>query len=135
MFIIEAHNDNDRWISGVFEDEEKAKEYIKLIPEILFRYQQFKTVSKVKYPFYIIEVGKEFRYVSSEEIEGEIQNIVAKDDVDYVYFNLYFIRGDYQPKKPGTDYMGILNHIHVDNRFLDFYKHHGMDALTRYKMA
>lgn len=135
MFIIEANKDRNSWISGIFKDEELTKKYMGLIPEELLRYQRIKTLETVKYPFYIIEEENEFKYINNEEVEEIIKSIVVKENEDHVYFNLYFITKDYQPKKPGTDNMGMINHLHIDNRFLEFYEEYGKDILTRNKMA
>ncbi|SEU33026.1 hypothetical protein [Paenibacillus sp. NFR01] len=135
MFIIEANNDRNSWISGIFKDEELTKKYIEIIPEELLRNQRIKTLETIEYPFYIIEIGDKFYYINNEEIEEKIKSIVVEEDKEHVYFNLYFIPKDYQPKDPGTDNMGMINHVHIDNRFLEYYKEYGKDILTRNRMA
>ncbi|MNO08305.1 hypothetical protein D3C81_2308860 [compost metagenome] len=64
-------------------------------------------------------------------MKEEINNIELVHDSDEVYFNIYTINADYQPKNPGTDYMGILNHDHIDNDFLDWYRNEGDEFLKR----
>ncbi|WP_079913011.1 hypothetical protein [Paenibacillus sp. 32352] len=135
MFIIEAHNGSRTWISGILRDEEAAKDYFNSIPEDLRKFQSIISVSKLSYPFYIVEERKSFRYVNRADVEGLFDRISKLDDEDHVYFNLYFITQDYRHSEPGVDYMGILNHIHIDNRFLKNYQRYGIDLLVRNRMA
>ncbi|MFB6364331.1 hypothetical protein ACFCP7_09735 [Paenibacillus elgii] len=135
MYIIEAHNNIMAWISGIFQDEEAAMQYSDSIPDELKDYQRIISISTLNYPFYIVEEGKTFRYLNHVDVEGLLDNINKLDDEDYVYFNLYFITEDYRPRKPGTDYMGILNHLHINNGFLEHYQAYGNDLLVRNRMV
>ncbi|WP_409344808.1 hypothetical protein [Paenibacillus sp. MBLB4367] len=135
MFIIEAYNGKRTWISGILLDEGAAKEYFNLIPEDLRNFQTTISISTLSYPFYIIEERKTFRYLNRADVEGLFDSISRLDDDDHVYFNLYFITQDYRHSDPGVDYMGILNHMHIDNRFLKLYQRYGKDLLERNRMA
>ncbi|GMK39055.1 hypothetical protein PCCS19_21090 [Paenibacillus sp. CCS19] len=135
MFIIEAHNGSRTWISGILQDEEAAKDYFNSIPEDLKKFQSIISVSTLSYPFYIVEGRKSFRYLNRADVEGLFDRISKLDDEDHVYFNLYFIIQDYRHSEPGLDNMGILNHMHIDNRFLMNYQRYGMDLLVRNRMA
>ncbi|MGN7764872.1 hypothetical protein [Paenibacillus sp. 22594] len=74
---------------------------------------------------FVIEAGKGRR----SWISG-----IFEDD-DRVYFNLYYITQDFEPKIPGSDYMGANKHLHIDNSFLNSYATYGKDLLVRNHMA
>jgi hypothetical protein len=135
MFIIEAHNGKRAWISGILQDEAAAKDYFNAIPEDLRKFQSINSVSTLSYPFYIVEERKTFRYLNQADVEGLFDNISKLDDENHVYFNLYFITQDFRHSEPGIDYMGTLNHMHIDNRFLKLYQRYGKDLLVRNGMA
>jgi hypothetical protein len=130
MYIIEASDEYDTWISGIFEQEHMAKTYIDSIPTNLKEKQKLIYV-KLSYPFHIIERDRTFKYSNKKEMIQELNEIELDKDIEKVYFNIYTINSDYQPKKPGTDYMGILNHDHVDKDFINWYRNDGEEFLKR----
>ena len=130
MYIIEASGEHWSWISGIFKDENRAKEYFKTIPAELKEIQTIIETS-LDFPFYIIESNRTFNYLDKNGMKREFERIYRVDDQNYVYFNIYVIDSEYFPKKPGTDYMGILNHDHIDNSFLEWYDKEGEEFLKR----
>jgi hypothetical protein len=46
---------------------------------------------------------------------------------EYTYINIYQITKDFDPEKPGKDYIGILKHLHVDNEYLERYGKFGVE--------
>lgn len=104
----------------------------------------------VQYPFYIAEytektmlgaVGARFWPIFNDESLRFILDGLADSeqmpDVDlgdgsideHVYLNVYLIDEDFEghPEEPGRDYMGILDHDHIDNESLVRYASQGDD--------
>ncbi|MCL6603646.1 MAG: hypothetical protein K6T94_12280 [Paenibacillus sp.] len=136
IYIIEVSHGQKKWISGIFEEQQAALKYYDAIPGDLKEYQSVTLTTSLSYPFYIVEEGPHFTYLDYyKDLEELLNHINIIEDQDHVYFNLYYIAKDYIPKKPGTDYMGILNHLHIDNHFLEHYKVQGRDLFTRNRMA
>jgi hypothetical protein len=132
MYIIEANDDNWKWISGIFKGIRDLEQYFIKIPEELKSNQVRKRLNILEYPFYIIEKQEGFTYLNKSEFIQELNNIIYNVENEEVgYFNFYYIESDYEPKKPGLDYMGILTHDHVTNDFLLSYKKDGEDYLRR----
>ena len=69
------------------------------------------------------------------DIEKILDGIKLIEDEAHIYVNLYFINKDFRPLKTGTDNMGLMNHLHINNEFLKFYKEYGRDLLIRNRMA
>jgi len=130
MYIIEARDDHNSWISGIFEQDFRALTFLDAIPINVKEVQKLIHVD-LFYPFYIIEKDRTFKYLNTNEMIQELNAIEVVNDSDKVYFNIYTINSDYEPKNPGTDYMGILNHDHIDNNFIDRYKNEGEEFLKR----
>ena len=130
LFIITASSENSNWISGIFKEEVDALKYINLVLENLQEYQQLIKLEKIEYPFYIIEKNG-FEFVNKDEMIRMLDDIEVFQDENIVYFNLYCIASDFRPKKPGTNYMGILRHDHITNDFLEWYKKERKDFLIR----
>jgi hypothetical protein len=57
-------------------------------------------------------------------------NANRKDD-EWCYVTLYRLTEDYVPRRPGTDYMGMLPHWHIDTSLLDIIEHGGLAELWR----
>jgi len=132
LFIIVATKGDLKWISGVFQGEDVARLYMDLIPDELKEYQEFVQVENITYPFYIIERQESpFRFLGKAEVISLFDNTDVSDDEDEVHFNIYTIDSDYRPKKPGTDYMGILRHDHVTNEFIAMYREEGTEFLSK----
>ncbi|MBW5444454.1 hypothetical protein GE107_00050 [Cohnella sp. CFH 77786] len=130
MYIIEASDERSSWVSGIFKDEQKATDYFNSIPNEL-RVIQTIVETPLEFPFYIIESNRTFSYMDKDGMIKAMKGIVRVEDQDHVYFNIYSIESDYFSMKSGTDYMGTLNHDHIDNSFLDWFEKEGEDFLKR----
>jgi hypothetical protein len=124
VFVIEAKRGNLRWISGVFKDDADATRFLERIPDELAEHQRLYEVPLKSYPVFIIE-EKRFELASEAAVAERLAAIKEVADDLYVYFNIYRLTEDYEPDPPGSDYMGELEHYHVDNRFLADYRVHG----------
>ncbi|WP_405172063.1 hypothetical protein MHI12_07920 [Paenibacillus sp. FSL H8-0280] len=121
-----------KWISGVFQAEDVARQYMHLIPDELKAYQKFIQIENLTYPFYIIErQDSPFRFLGKDEMISLFDKTDVSEDEDAVHFNIYTVDSDYRPKKPGTDYMGILRHDHVTNEFIEMYREEGAEFLSK----
>ncbi|MCG7379105.1 hypothetical protein MH215_18995 [Paenibacillus sp. ACRSA] len=130
MFIIVASKGMRSWISGIFDNETTAEQYIDTIPDELKEFQQRIVINNLNYPFYIVERDG-FQFLTEDEVIAVLEQTEVTEDEDEVHFNLYTIESDYQPRMPGTDYMGILRHEHVTNELIQRYKVEGLDYLYR----
>lgn len=130
MFIIVANKGMRSWISGIFDNETTAEQYIDTMPDELKEFQQRIELDNLNYPFYIVERDS-FQFLTQDEVIAVLEQTEATEDEDEVHFNLYTIESDYRPRMPGTDYMGILRHEHVTNEFMQWYKVEGIDFLYR----
>lgn len=131
MFVIVASKGRFKWISGIFQAEEVALHYMGQIPEELKEYQNLIHVEDMKYPLYIIESQRDFQFLTKDEVIGLFNHTDVSEDEDEVHFNIYTVDSDYRPKKPGTDYMGVLHHDHVTNEFIEKYKEEGTEILVK----
>ena len=107
-------------------NEEDAEKYFWLIPSDIRDGQIIKSVNFEKYPLYLVE-AEEFRFTDLKGIHEAINKIQLIQDFKYIYINIYEIKKDFIPEKPGKDYMGNLRHVHVDNQYLERYKKFGTD--------
>ncbi|WP_339183247.1 hypothetical protein [Paenibacillus sp. FSL R5-0701] len=132
MFIILVTKGSMKWVSGVFQAEEVARKYMDLIPDELKVYQELIQIENIiTYPFYIIErQDSPFRFLGKDEVISLFDKTDVSEDEDEVHFNIYTIDSDYRPKKPGTDYMGILRHAHVTNDVIEKYREEGTSFLN-----
>lgn len=132
MFIIVATKGNLKWVSGVFQAEDVARQYMDLIPDELKVYHEFIQLENLTYPFYIIERQESpFRFLGKDEMISLFDKTDVSEDEDEVHFNIYTIDSDYRSNKPGTDYMGTLRHDHVTNESIEMYREEGTAILNR----
>ena len=107
IFVIEGRG----FIAGIIQGEQAAKSFLaEALPNVDLPIRIF--VAADKYPFYVVES-------EDEEMESYMDGVLAKNTaIDRARYKqlvtLYTIDGDFRgdPKKPGADYMGILNHEH-----------------------
>lgn len=107
------------WIAGIFKNRETAKDYFEKISKASNEKKVLLAIPLSKYPFYVIEETNTFKYVEKKDLLSSIEKIVPGEDDDVLYFNFYIIDTDFTPEDPGKDFMGVLNHYHVDNDFLN----------------
>jgi len=134
MFAVQAADGLRRWISGVFSSRAAADAYLTLIPDGDRSKHVVIDLGGMTYPLYVCEDDKGFRFLKEDEAIAELRRCTGdarRDDEDWCYTNLYRIGGDWQPKRPGTDYMGALPHHHVTNFTLQYVERDGFAALWR----
>jgi hypothetical protein len=115
MYLI-VHNTSShrRWVSGIFQDKNSAESYLASIPLTLK--PQLRECEIDRYPVYLLEAaGIEFTLYEEENINAYIKNITLdeENDEDRFYANIYRIKEDWQSSRPGTDWMGEIQHTHI----------------------
>src|SRR5262245_52833636 len=132
MFVVQAVDGFGRWISGVFDCKAATDAYLALIPAEARAKQSVIELPGLSYPFYICEDEKGFRFLTEAEATAALKQYAGqqwRDDEDWCYANLYRIAEDWRPKRPGSDYMGILPHHHVTNFTLESVARDGVESL------
>lgn len=130
MLIIEARKGKQNWISGIFKNRQDADAYMITIPDELRQYQRHHRID-LDFPFFIIEKSG-FEFVDEQGLINRLDELKQGEaGDDEVFFNIYRIESDYKPPKPGTDYMGIIQHDHVTLDFIDWYVREGIEFLRR----
>ncbi|MEK8035035.1 hypothetical protein AACH06_29820 [Ideonella sp. DXS29W] len=118
MFSIEATNAKKwRWIAGVFKDRSAAEAFLQAIPDANRAMQQLVELSVASYPIFVIE-DRGFEYGDLSFVRARLGALVPCGDEDHVHMNVYAIREDFVPVKPGVDSMGSLPHWHITDRAL-----------------
>jgi hypothetical protein len=124
MFIIQSFDGTRGWVSGIFLSEIEAKAHMNVIP-VSEQSHNLRSI-ELNYPFYIIEnhtrpESDRFAYTNKEGLIRRIITMEPSDNLDDIppdYCTVYAIYKDYRPPNPGEDYMGSLDHHHIDNDFL-----------------
>lgn len=112
------------FVSAISDTLTKAKNYMNKITNSKISVSVIK-IETNKYPLFIIEKtsSRRFEFTSDETvIDKVIKNIKKKRAGQDEYFTYYLIENEYFFKPPGEDQMGALDHVHVDNAFLKYYK-------------
>lgn len=118
MFAIEATNaKNWRWISGIFQHRSAAEAFLLSIPPEARTRQRIIALQVRHYPVFIIE-DKGFEYGGIDMVKGRLRNLVLSGDEDHIHMNIYAVREDFIPEKPGSDVMGGLLHWHITDETL-----------------
>ena len=132
MFVVQATDGFRRWISGAFHSRSAVDMYLSQIPKKQRSKQSIIDLAGLTYPLYICEDEKGFHFLTEVEVITALKhytNDLRHDDEDWCYTNLYRIVGNWQPKLPGTDYMGSLPHYHVTNSTLEKVEQYGFESL------
>lgn len=130
LYIIIANGERWSWISGIFEQEQSATDYCESMPTDLAEIQTINQI-QASYPFFIIETNNKFEYLNQEELITKLNKIEAVNNPDHLYFNIYTVNSDFRSERPGTDAMGLLQHDHIDNSFMEWYRKEGEAFLKR----
>ena len=121
--IVSIEHKSRRFLTGIFNNPEALEAYWQ---ELSNPDQFIKVETQLPhYPIYIIEgwENRPFRYTASQaEVMEIVKQCPIEEDEDNVYFNLYRIKEDWRPPMAGTDYMGVLEHYHIDQWHLDILK-------------
>ena len=70
-----------------------------------------------RYPVFVIE-KQGFEYGDINFVRAAIRGLVPRSDDDYIHLNIYAVREDFVPAKPGIDSMGGLLHWHITDSTL-----------------
>ncbi len=114
MYAIVHNNSVTSWISGIFQDRDRAIAYLATIsvdlqPKLL----EFPINH---YPVYLLEVDRNFTYNCETDIIAFVSKLTLQDNEDWCYGNIYYINQDWQSRRAGKDYMGMIPHLHLDNK-------------------
>ena len=120
MYYIESKKNNHLWISGIFISKQDAEFYFESIPKIEGIIHSLLYIEISNYPVYIVE-SEAFEITNIAGVRAAIEKVKIIEDSENIYLNLYRVNEDFQPKKPGSDYMGAIYHIHVMNGYLSRY--------------
>lgn len=119
------------YVTGIFSTIENYNDYISRIPDDLTTH--LTTIKlELSYPFYLTEDHEGFNFYTEEEIKAKMATFIAQmkqRDEDWCYTNLYRICEDFEPKYPGDDGMGMINHHHVSNTTLEYMMECGFNGI------
>lgn len=133
MFMIVNPNAKRFYLAAVYSREEDAKAFVDLC-ENKDDLRVDKLAEGHDYPFFLVEqwtddaqtVGQFLPLPDAKHVYSMIEEIVRldprpEDDHEHTYMNVYRITEDFHgdQKHPGQDYMGILDHDHIDDAWLD----------------
>jgi hypothetical protein len=128
MFLVTAKRGRLQWVSGVFQHRQDAESYLAEIPEELRSVQRAQAFQVSGYPLYMSEKEAGFHVMSGTDAESLLGALQRKSDDEWCYLNLYKLREDWRPDQPGTDQMGSLAHVHIENWHLDRFAESGLKA-------
>jgi len=115
------------YLAGVFAGLAAAERYCLLVPAALR--PSFRVVeSAVPLPCFLIENAGGLRLATVEQLETQLHDWAAEPGRpdDWVYGNVYGLKGEWTPGKPGRDDMGVLPHTHVERAGLELHQSSGV---------
>lgn len=119
MEIIKTINKKQNYITGIFEDIDSSMNYYNLIPDDIRSSFEIINIT-LQFPFYIIEEKNQFYFIDDiKKVLIKFKNIIPKYEHHTVYFNIYKVYEELNPNEVGKDIMGLLEHYHIDNSFLE----------------
>jgi hypothetical protein len=118
------------YISGVFRDQTTANAYVAVLNiKKGVVVQEFESLSSLSYPLYLFEAtGAAFVLDSAAEITAMLMQLPRQTNDEWCYGNVYQINHDWQPPRAGSDAMGMLPHVHIDNHNLNIIQNSGVAA-------
>jgi hypothetical protein len=108
------------WIAAILNSEKAATKYLLTIKLSI---KTFVIPIEAKFPLYIIE-DNGFVFTDDDDLVTDKIKAVKKDKkqkMGEAYFIYYYIKKSFAAPN-GKDMMGSLDHVHVDNRFLESFK-------------
>ena len=113
MFSIEATNTKKwRWIAGIFAHRATAEAFLLSVPEAARSMQHIVELPVSRYPVFVVE-ERGFEYGDLNFVRAKLQGLVPHGDEDHIHMNVYAVREDFAPTRPGIDSMGGLLHWHI----------------------
>lgn len=120
---------SNRWISGLFDCESVARDYLYEIPESERSKHTLRELDGLQYPVYLVEDSGGFRFLSEQAAVDDIRAHVPTADEDECCATLYRFDRDYRAQIAGEDTMGLLKHEHIDNQTLSRVQRDGRAGL------
>ena len=108
------------WIAAVLNSEKAATKYLSTIKLSI---KTFVIPIEAKFPLYIIECNG-FVFTDDDELVTDKIKAVKRDRKQKMgesYFTYYYVKKSFSAPN-GKDMMGSLDHVHVDNRFIDDFR-------------
>ena len=113
MFSIEATNTKKwRWIAGIFAHRGAAEAFLLSVPEAARSMQHIVELPVSSYPVFVIEY-RGFEYGDVNFVRAKLKGLVPHGNEDHIHMNVYAVREDFAPIRPGIDSMGGLLHWHI----------------------
>ena len=128
MFLVTCKQGNHSWVSGVFRKHADALAYVEEVPDELRALQSIVEAPLPEYPVYLLETDG-FVLHSATSLGEFLAGIPRVDDEDWCYCNVYRLVEDWRPDRAGTDFMGAIRHVHIENDHLDQVGAAGVDSL------
>jgi hypothetical protein len=113
MFAIEATNNRQwQWIAGIFLQRTEAEAFLQAASRVAGLELRMVDLPVDRYPFLIVE-KRGFEYGGIDLIRARLAELTPAGDEDHIHMNIYAVYEDFAPAKPGSDYMGALEHWHI----------------------
>ena len=123
------------WVSGVFERESDARQYLEEVPEAERSKHTVIELGGLHYPVYLIEDSAGFRFLMAEAALADIKGHTPTADDDDCCATLCRFDRDYRAMTAG-EYTGEwINHEHIDNEKLSRVQRYGRDGLRLLSQA
>jgi hypothetical protein len=133
VYLIVHHSGFRPYISGVFREKAAIIAYLAGF-DIQHQavIEEFTALTDTGYPLYLFEAsGQPFTLHSAAGITAMLAALVQNPSDDWCYGNVYQLNHDWQPRRAGSDAMGLLPHIHIYNHDLNNIKSLGVAACFR----
>jgi hypothetical protein len=118
-----------RWVSGVFERESDARQYLEEVPEAERSKHTIIELDGLQYPVYLVEDCAGFRFLTEHAAVDDIKAHSPMANEDLCCAMLYRIDRDYRGRVAGEEAMGWLRHEHIDNETLSRVQRDGREGL------
>ncbi|MEJ8840460.1 hypothetical protein [Ramlibacter sp. AN1133] len=113
MFVIEAVNDKGwRWISAICLKPATAEAFLESVPAELRAMQKLVELPITAYPLFVVDENG-FQYGGADLVRARLASVTPHGSEDYIHFNVYIVRDDFLPNRPGEDSMGDIYHWHI----------------------
>lgn len=111
MFVIENRRADRHWIAGIFQARDDAEAFL---ASIVGEHARLVEIASCRYPFFVLE-SDGFEYGDLFWVQARLRTMPPVADDDAILCKVYLITEDFRPKRPGSDYMGLLQHWHVES--------------------
>lgn len=115
------------WLSGVFTDKREAQAYVDKMPMVLRSTQNIFRFSDLEFPLYLIESPYLMKFVNAKKLKKFLKSM--RDHKKFKQCTIYKLEAPWQPSIPGTDEMGKLYHVHIDEEELECFMRSGLKGI------